>query len=132
MSFPRLRSPIILVHGLFGFDQVWLGPWMALDYFHAVPGALREAGNEVVQARLSPTAGTAQRAAELQALIEKLSPREPVHLIAHSMGGLDARYMISRLGMADRVLSLTTLGTPHRGSPLADWGMRRVAPLVGP
>src|SRR5262249_5187529 len=38
-----------------------------------------------------------------------------VHVFAHSMGGLDARYMISRLGMAKRVLSLTTIATPHRG-----------------
>jgi len=43
-----------------------------------------------------------------------------VHLIAHSMGGLDSRYMISKLGMAGRVISLTTIGTPHRGSPVAD------------
>jgi len=40
------------------------------------------------------------------------------------MGGLDARYMISRLDMADHVLSLTTIGTPHRGSSFADWGIR--------
>jgi triacylglycerol lipase len=41
------------------------------------------------------------------------------------MGGLDARYMITHLDMAGRVLSLTTLGTPHRGSPFADWALRR-------
>ena len=40
--------------------------------------------------------------------------------------------MISRLGMAPRVLSLTTLGTPHRGSAFADWGVRRFARLVCP
>ena len=40
------------------------------------------------------------------------------------MGGLDSRYLISRLGMAERVLSLTTLGTPHRGTPLADQGIK--------
>src|SRR5262249_42196062 len=31
-----------------------------------------------------------------------------------------ARYLISNLGMADRVASLTTIGTPHHGSPIAD------------
>jgi triacylglycerol lipase len=46
---------------------------------------------------------------------------EPVNLIAHSMGGLDARYMITHLGMADRVRTLTTISTPHHGSYLADW-----------
>ena len=37
------------------------------------------------------------------------------------MGGLDARYMIGQLGMADRVAALLTVTTPHRGSPYADW-----------
>jgi triacylglycerol lipase len=40
--------------------------------------------------------------------------------------------MISRLDMAPRVLSLTTIGTPHRGSAFADWGVRRFARLVCP
>src|SRR5262249_29382218 len=46
--------------------------------------------------------------------------------------GLDSRYMISRLGMAPRVLSLTTIGTPHRGSPFADWGIRYLERLLRP
>jgi len=36
------------------------------------------------------------------------------------MGGLDARHMISHLGMHERVTTLVTLGAPHRGSPVAD------------
>ena len=59
---------------------------------------------------------------------------EPVNLIAHSMGGLDARYLISRLGMADQVRSLTTISTPHRGSFMADWfraNFDRRVPLLG-
>jgi triacylglycerol lipase len=43
-----------------------------------------------------------------------------VNLMAHSMGGLDARFLISSLGYGDRVASLTTLSTPHRGSAMAD------------
>jgi len=40
------------------------------------------------------------------------------------MGGLDSRHAISlRLGLAERVLTLTTLGTPHRGTAFADWGV---------
>jgi triacylglycerol lipase len=132
MSLPRLRSPIVLVHGLFGFDQLRMGPWLCVDYFHGIPKAFRAAGNRVLVARLSPTGGIADRAGQLKALIDRESPDEPVHLIAHSMGGLDARCMISRLGMAGRVLSLTTLGTPHRGSPFADWALERFVRLVGP
>jgi triacylglycerol lipase len=40
--------------------------------------------------------------------------------------------MISLLGMADRVLSLTTISTPHRGTPFADWGIQNAAWLMRP
>jgi triacylglycerol lipase len=43
-----------------------------------------------------------------------------VNVLAHSMGGLDARLAIARLGLDRRVAALVTVGTPHRGTPLAD------------
>src|SRR5262249_9575916 len=47
-------------------------------------------------------------------------PHDRVDIIAHSLGGLDARYALSHLGLAAKVRSLVTVGTPHRGTPLAD------------
>ena len=132
MAVAVLKAPIVLVHGLFGFDRVQMGAWTLAHYFRGIPEMLRAAGNRVLVARLSPTAGAAERAAQLKTLLEAQSSHEPVHLFGHSMGGLDCRYMISRLGMASRVLSLTTLGTPHRGSAFADWGVRSFARLVCP
>ena len=46
----------------------------------------------------------------------------PFHLIAHSMGGLDSRYLIAHLQAEsdNRIVSLTTISSPHHGSPLAD------------
>jgi len=132
MHMPQLRTPIVLVHGLFGFDQIRIGDWVLGEYFHALPSAMRAAGNRVILARLAMTAGVAQRAAELKAIIDRESPTEPVHLLAHSMGGLDSRYLISRLGMAHRVLTLATLGAPHRGSPFADWSHARLVRLFCP
>jgi triacylglycerol lipase len=130
-AFPRLRAPIVLVHGLFGFARLRVGS-LGVDYFKLLPAAMRAAGNQVIQARLSPTAGVARRAEQLAQLIRGLQPDGPVHLIAHSMGGLDARYAITHLGLAERVLTLTTLGTPHRGSSFADWASGRVVRLIGP
>ena len=52
-------------------------------------------------------------------------------IIAHSMGGLDARYMISKLNMANRVAALLTVSTPHRGSPYADWCLRNLGKRMG-
>jgi triacylglycerol lipase len=132
MKIACLRSPIVLVHGLLGFDRMQIGTWVLTDYFNGIPDALRAAGNRVLLARLSPTGGIAERAAQLKEQIDNEYPDEPVHLISHSMGGLDSRYMITHLGMGDRVLTLTTLGTPHRGTAFADWGVRRFAPLVQP
>lgn len=127
MHIPKLRSPIVLVHGLLGFSGVRVFGKSLVKYFHGIEDDLQAAGNRVHCAGLTPTAGIAQRAAELRAFLNREAPTEPVHVLAHSMGGLDARYMISRLGMHDRVLSLTTLGTPHRGTTFADWGIRRLS-----
>ncbi len=52
-----------------------------------------------------------------------LDPDDDTHLIAHSMGGLTVRFRLSPKNpgnIADRITSLTTIGTPHRGSPVAD------------
>jgi triacylglycerol lipase len=131
-AIPKLESPIILVHGLFGFNRVKVCGYTLANYFPGIPEFLEEAGNRVGAATLSPTMGIAHRAGQLKAFINQRYPNEPVHIVAHSMGGLDSRYMIARLGMADRVLSLTTLGTPHRGSTFADWTIHRFERLAKP
>jgi triacylglycerol lipase len=132
LEVQRLRAPIVLVHGILGFDRIQVGRWELARYFPGVEEYLSSAGNRVCTARLSRTRGVAERACELRCFIRKQFPNEPVHLLAHSMGGLDARYMISRLDMADRVLSLTTIGTPHRGCSFADWAVRRLDWLLAP
>jgi triacylglycerol lipase len=129
---PHTRAPIVLVHGLLGFDRVKVGPYTLLRYFPGIEDAVQSAGHPVAVPSLSKTRGVARRAAELKRFILERFPDERVHVLAHSMGGLDARHMISRLGMDDRVLSLTTVGTPHRGSWFADWGIRRLSRSVKP
>jgi triacylglycerol lipase len=52
-------------------------------------------------------------------------------IVAHSMGGLDARYMIHKLGMENHVAALLTITTPHRGSPYADWCVRHIGKRLG-
>jgi triacylglycerol lipase len=128
----KLQVPIVLVHGLFGFDRLRLAGWTVLSYFPRIPEYLSEAGNRVLVPSLPPMSGIAERAAQLKAFLDRESPREPVHLIGHSMGGLDCRYLVTKLGMAERVLSLTTIATPHHGSPFADWGTHRLGRVVRP
>jgi len=118
---PSLRHPIVLAHGVLGFGDIELAGRRHV-YFRGVPERLSAMGVEVHRPSVPPLASVAARAEQLAAAVRAL-PAEKVNLIAHSMGGLDARYAISRLGLSDRVLSLTTIGTPHRGSPLADLGI---------
>jgi triacylglycerol lipase len=132
MSDPKLRAPIVLVHGLLGYDRIKVCGITLHSYFPHIPEHLSAAGNRVLIPSLHPTCGVADRAAQLKEYLDRELPSEPVHLIGHSMGGLDCRYMISRLGMAECVLSLTTIATPHHGSPFADWGIKHLSRFVRP
>ena len=129
---PQLDAPIVLVHGLCGYDRITAFGRPLKDYFPGIREQLESAGNRVLMPRLSCTRGGEARAGELKRFIQKRVPNGPVHLVGHSMGGLDARFMVSRLDMAHRVRSITTVGTPHRGSPFADWGVKHFGRLVAP
>jgi triacylglycerol lipase len=129
---PRLDAPIVLVHGLCGFDRIYAFRRSMIDYFPGICERLEAAGNRVFVACVSPTAGVADRARDLKRFIEQHVPAGPLHLIGHSMGGLDARFMTAKLGMDARVRSLTTIGTPHRGTAFADWGIRHFGSVLTP
>lgn len=123
--------PVILHHGLFGYDSVGVGKFR-WAYFQGIDKALRRAGYPIVVTKVHPTGGIAKRAAQLREAIGKGlaelngSGDGKLIIVGHSMGGLDARYMIHKLGMADRVAALLTITTPHRGSPYADWCVRHL------
>jgi triacylglycerol lipase len=61
----------------------------------------------------------------LKNFLEKNMAGKKVNIIAHSLGGLDARYLASVLH-STQVASITTIGSPHRGTPLADWGLKQL------
>jgi triacylglycerol lipase len=116
---PRAH-PIVLAHGFMGFGTIGV-PGFRQDYFRGVAARLRKLGVEVYATRVAPVAGIEARADQLARQIRALGA-ERVNVIAHSMGGLDARVAIAEMGVADRVASLVTIGTPHHGTPLADGG----------
>jgi triacylglycerol esterase/lipase EstA (alpha/beta hydrolase family) len=109
--------PIVFVHGMSGFKNI--GP---VNYWMDIPDILTAAGFETFVVQDKPFATAAERAAEAKAQIvaKYPDPRVKINLIAHSMGGLDIRYMITNLGMGDRVATAMTMGTPHHGSSVAD------------
>lgn len=117
--------PVVLVHGFSGFYE--LGP---LNYFFEVEDHLASVGEtEVFAPALPPYNSSQQRVLVLAQVVDEVleqTGRARVHIIAHSQGGVDSRRLVSAMGYADRVASITTVATPHRGTPLAD------AALVAP
>lgn len=133
--------PIILGHGIFRPDYLinlftkklnlsWSDFHPLSDrfhYFRGISSYLRKHGFEVYHTSVSFAAGVETRAKDLRKEILRIlnaTGHHKVHIIAHSMGGLDARHMIVKENMADKVASLTTIGTPHLGTSCADWGLR--------
>lgn len=114
------RYPIVLMHGFNASPTSYWG-------FNGVAAQLRRDGHTVVETSVPPYDSVPVRARYLATQIDatlRSSGARKVNLIAHSMGGLDARYLISTLGYGDRVASLTTISTPHGGSAIADVALR--------
>ncbi|BDG06341.1 esterase/lipase family protein [Anaeromyxobacter oryzae] len=114
------RHPVVLAHGLFGFDEIRVGA-RRHGYFRGVRERLEREGLVVHCPRVGKTASVAARAADFAAFVESL-PARRVNVVGHSMGGLDARFAVARLGLGRKVASVTTIGTPHLGTPIADVG----------
>lgn len=114
------RHPVVFCHGMLAFSRLRMQLPEEWNYFIHLREFLRQRGVEALYPQVAPTSGVADRAEQLRDQIQRWTD-EPINLVAHSMGGLDARYLISRLGLAKQVVSLTTIATPHHGSRVADW-----------
>ncbi len=115
---------IVLVHGILGSTAKF-----GIDYFQGVAEHFREKGLRVLVPQLDPTGGVELRGNQLRDRIAgaygdgALDQKEKTHIIAHSLGGLDSRYILSPNnpnGLKAPIRSLTTISTPHQGAPIAD------------
>lgn len=120
MAYPAL----VLVHGFLGFSHC--GP---IEYFRGVKRALHEAHKITPFIPQVPTAGSIAMRAETLARRLFQTGTPSFALLGHSMGGLDARYLITYLDPDRRIKSLVTISTPHRGTPLAEWALRSRGPI---
>ena len=127
----RTRYPIVLAHGIMGFRCIQVAGVNFGNYFRGVEAHLRDLGVNLAADNVGMTNSVEQRAQRLKEQIDLHYPGQKVNIIAHSLGGLDSRQMITQLGMADRVASLTTVGTPHRGTYMADWACDYVGHGMG-
>ncbi|CCL98514.1 uncharacterized protein FIBRA_00513 [Fibroporia radiculosa] len=126
------KNPVVFCHGLLGFDTVTLGPSIAplqVAHWRGIKEAFEANGVEVLMTRVPATSSPIDRAKVLVKKIDEAYAGRSVHLIGHSMGGLDCRYLTTHLtDRSFRVLSITSISTPHRGSSFADHFLTTVGP----
>lgn len=115
-GYTQTRYPIVLVHGLFGFDS-----FLGVDYFYGIPSALRQDGARVFVAQVSAANSTEVRGEQLLAQVKNilaLTGAGKVNLIGHSHGGPTIRYVA---GVAPQlVASVTSVAGVNKGSRVAD------------
>ena len=126
---------VVLAHGIFRFDQLSVvfrrefGLDVGPRYFDGIAEVLRQHGFMVDEPDVNFAGSLQERATDLRRRLERvigaLGASDNVHVIGHSMGGLDARKVLADdLQLARRVSCLTTVGTPHHGTTSADKALR--------
>jgi triacylglycerol lipase len=115
-GYTQTHYPIVLVHGLFGFDRV--GP---VDYFYGIAPALRSGGADVYVTSVSAANSTEVRGEQLLLQVKQIlaaTGAAKVNLIGHSHGAPTSRYVASV--RPDLVASVTSVGGVNQGSRVAD------------
>ncbi|WP_420791221.1 lipase family alpha/beta hydrolase [Enterovibrio gelatinilyticus] len=123
-GYTQTKYPIVLVHGLFGFDRI-----LGVDYFHAIPQALTRSGAKVFVAQVSATNSSEARGEQLLQQvrwIRAVTGAQKVNLIGHSHGSPTARYVASVA--PHYVASVASVGGVNKGSEFADVVRKAFAP----
>ncbi len=121
MAAATPRQAVVFLHGIVGADFI-RALWPSFQYFRLLDRRLADFGVPLYFPGAPSAATIETRAGFLAAALAQI-PADTLHLVAHSMGGLDARYLIHHHDAECRIRSLTTVGSPHRGSPLVQWVM---------
>ncbi|CAO3636131.1 unnamed protein product [Cunninghamella blakesleeana] len=118
------RNPIVLTHGLNGYDTTGPDhiPSLQVRYWNGVEKAFTDLGAKLIITRVPKNGSISTRANTLHSILSSFMPNQQINFIGYSMGGLDCRYLISHIpNKPYKVASLTTISTPHNGSPLMDY-----------
>lgn len=115
-GYTETRYPIVLAHGMLGFDNIAF-----VNYWYGIPRALEKSGAQVFNTQVSAFNSSEERGEQLLAQVEEIlaiTGAEKVNLIGHSQGGQSVRYVAAMI--PDKVASVTNVGSPVKGSPIAD------------
>jgi triacylglycerol lipase len=135
-QYAKTKYPVVFGHGMAGFIQIGSDPF-GLDYWYQILPDLARNGANVWATRVSPFNSSEIRGEQLKQQVEEIlaiTGAAKVNLIGHSHGGPTIRYVAGVI--PNKVASLTSVGAPHKGSPVADLilkaeGTAIEAPLVG-
>ena len=127
-GYTQTKAPIVLVHGLLGFDSLF----GVYDYWYGIPAELQSGGAKVYVPNVSSANSSELRGEQLIAYLDHLKAitgQKKFNLIGHSHGGPTIRYVASV--RPDLVASITSVGAPHTGSKVAD-GLSKTLPPGSP
>lgn len=115
-DYTQTKYPIVLVHGIFGFDNIGL-----VEYFYGIPSALRADGAEVYVTQIAAANSHEVRGEQLLTQVKQIlaaTGAAKVNLFGHSQGSPTSRYVASV--RPDLVASVTSIGGVNKGSAVAD------------
>lgn len=127
--------PIVLSHGILGFDDSLGLAGGLIKYWGGMDEHLRSQGAAVLTPGTNPVQSVVNRANDQKNLINMWMAANgytKVHIIAHSQGALVSRYMISSLGMASKVSTMTSINGVNRGTPVADFTLAVIPSWLQP
>ncbi|TCB43473.1 triacylglycerol lipase [Acinetobacter terrestris] len=135
-SYAKTQYPVVFSHGMSGFITVGTDDF-GLDYFYQILPDLARNGANVWATRVSPFNSSEIRGEQLLQQVKEITAitgAKKVNLIGHSHGGPTIRYVAGVT--PELVASLTGVGAPNAGSPVADLilkaeGTSIQGPLVG-
>ena len=113
----RTKYPIVLIHGTGFRDLKWP------VYWGRIPKTLTDRGASIYYGLQDSWGNVETNAAMIALRIDEIlheAGADKVNIIAHSKGGIEARMVASSLGYGDKIASITTVATPHRGSKTID------------
>ena len=115
-GYTQTKYPIVLVHGITGFDTIG----GLVNYFHTIPWNLERDGAKVYVASVAAFNDSEQRGAELARQIVPWAGANggKVNLIGHSQGSPTSRVAASL--RPDLVASVTSINGVNKGSKVAD------------
>ncbi len=115
-NYTQTKYPLVFAHGMAGFSKV--GP---ADYWYGIPKDLVAGGSSVYVTQVASFQSSEVRGEQLLSQVQNIlaiSGAAKVNLIGHSHGNQSIRYVAAAIPA--KVSSVTGVGGPQTGSPVAD------------